>query len=74
MHTSKRLRQWLCRKHKVQTGRYVQFSDTTLWETYGLRCLVPTTKDLPWTSHELNRNPDAGKPHVQFDEQGGRND
>jgi len=47
-HTTKRLRQWFCRKYKVRTGRYVHFSDAKLWETYGLQRLVPTTKDLPW--------------------------
>ena len=48
MHTIKRLRQWFCRKYKVQTGKYVHFSDAYLWETYGLHRLVVTTKDLPW--------------------------
>ena len=32
----KRLRQWLCRKHKVKYGKYVRFPDERLWEDYGL--------------------------------------
>lgn len=47
-HTSKRLRQWFCRKHKVRTGKYVRFSDAVLGETYGLHRLAPTTKYFPW--------------------------
>ena len=39
-HAVKRLRQWLCRKHKVRSGGYVRFSDERLRETYGLTCLV----------------------------------
>ena len=35
-HASKRLRQWLCRKHKVKSGKYVHFPDERLWEAYGL--------------------------------------
>ena len=48
MHAIKRLRQWFCRKHKVQSGKYVRFPDTKLRETYGLQRLAPKTKDLPW--------------------------
>ena len=35
-HATKRLRQWLCRKHKVKYGKYVRFPDERLWEDYGL--------------------------------------
>ena len=47
-HTRKRLRQWLCRKHKVRSRKYVRFSDERLYEVYGLTRLVPKTKSLPW--------------------------
>ena len=47
-HAIRRLRQWFCRKHKVQSGKYVRFSEEQLWETYGLLHLGPKTKDLPW--------------------------
>ncbi len=38
-HAGRRLRQWLCRRHKVRTGGTVRFSDARLWRTYGLTCL-----------------------------------
>lgn len=47
-HTRKRLRQWLCRKGKVRSGKYVRFSDERLYEQYGLIQLAPKTKSLPW--------------------------
>ena len=47
-HAIRRLRQWLRRKHKVRSGRYVRFSDERLWHRYGLARLGPTTGDLPW--------------------------
>ncbi|MXW68659.1 MAG: group II intron reverse transcriptase/maturase, partial [Acidimicrobiia bacterium] len=47
-HTTKRLRQWLCRKHKVKAGKYVRYPDERLWNTYGLLRLAPMTKGLPW--------------------------
>ena len=34
-----RLRQWLCRKHKVKYGKYVRFPDERLREDYGLERL-----------------------------------
>ena len=47
-HATKRLRQWLCRKHKVKAGKYVRFPDKRLREEYGLVRLAPTTASLPW--------------------------
>ena len=32
-HTAKRLRQWLCRKHKVRSGKYVRFPSDRLCTT-----------------------------------------
>ena len=48
LHTMKRLRQWLYRKHKIKSGGYVRFPDARLYEEYGLKRLGPTTKGLPW--------------------------
>ena len=45
---SKRLRQWLCRKHKVRSEKYVRFSNERLWDIYGLIRLAPKTKGLSW--------------------------
>ena len=47
-HAIRRLRQWLCRKHKVRAGKYVRFSDERLWNDYGLTRLVPRTARFPW--------------------------
>ena len=47
-HATRRLRQWLCRKHKVQFGKYVRFPDERLWQEYGLTRLVPRTASFPW--------------------------
>jgi len=47
-HAIKRLRQWLCRKHKVKSGKYVRFPDMRLWTEFGLVRLVPRTASLPW--------------------------
>ena len=38
-HTSKRLRRWLCRKHKVKSGEFVRFPHERLWQGYGLERL-----------------------------------
>ena len=47
-HTTRRLRRWLCRKHKVRGGRFVRFPDERLWENHGLIRLGQTTRSLPW--------------------------
>ena len=47
-HAGWRLRQWLCRKHKVRTGGTVRFSDARLWKTYGLTCLGSKPQSHPW--------------------------
>ena len=47
-HADRRLRQWLCRKHNMRSGKYVRFPSQQLYEQYGLHRLAPTTKGLPW--------------------------
>jgi len=47
-HATRRLRQWLCRKHKVRVGKNVRFSDVRLRNEYGLTCLASRTASLPW--------------------------
>ncbi len=47
-HATRRLRRWLCRKHKVKTGECARFSNQRLWTAYGLKRLVLKTKGLPW--------------------------
>ena len=43
-----RLRQWLCRKHKVRSGKSVRFPNERLWLDYGLTHLRPRTTSFPW--------------------------
>ncbi len=47
-HATRRLRQWLCRKHKVGGGKYVRFPDRYLWQDHGLTRLGPRTTRFPW--------------------------
>ena len=47
-HATRRLRQWLCRKFKVKTGKHVRFPDQRLYTRHGLARLGPATKRLPW--------------------------
>ena len=46
-HAVRRLRQWLCRKHKVRSGGFVRFPDERLWKNYGLMNLTRKTMGLP---------------------------
>lgn len=46
-HAVRRLRRWLCLKHKVKSGKHVRFPDTRLHDEYGLTRLSPRTKGLP---------------------------
>ena len=47
-HADKRLRQWLCRKHKVSYGQYVRYPSERLRDAYGLTRLKLQTASLPW--------------------------
>ena len=47
-HAIRRLRQWLCRKHKVRAGKYVRFPDKRLRDDLGLTRLVSRTARFPW--------------------------
>ncbi len=47
-HATRRLRQWLCRKHQVRAGKEVRFSAMRLWQEYGLTHLGLRTASLPW--------------------------
>ena len=47
-HATKRLRQWLCRKHKVQSGKYVRYPDERLWQSMGLTRLKGRTASFAW--------------------------
>ena len=47
-HAVRRLRQWLCRRHRVRSGGKMRFPDERLWRQYGLTCLETRTKSFPW--------------------------
>ena len=46
-HVRYRLRQWLCRKHKVRAGRD-RFRDEYLYAQLGLYPTGPLQHNLPW--------------------------
>ncbi len=47
-HTGRRLRQWLCRKHKLKSRGFVRFKNHRLYEDYGLIQLERLARGLPW--------------------------
>ena len=47
-HATRRLRRWLCCKHKVRTGKRMRFPDERLWEEWGLTRLISRTASFPW--------------------------
>lgn len=47
-HAEHRLRQWLCRKHKVRSGGTSRFPDEYLHQTLGLVQLTQRTHNFPW--------------------------
>jgi RNA-directed DNA polymerase len=48
-HACKRLRQWLCAKHKVMSGTK-RFSEVALYDVRGLVRLTKRTRTLPWAT------------------------
>jgi RNA-directed DNA polymerase len=47
-HTRRRLRQWLCAKHKVPGRGTSRFPDTYLYQELGLECLSMRTRSFSW--------------------------
>jgi group II intron reverse transcriptase/maturase len=47
-HVRQRLRQWLCRKHKVQGRGFSRFPDELLYRGLGLVRLSERTRSFPW--------------------------
>ena len=48
-HACKRLRQWLCAKHKVVSGTK-RFPEASMYDVLGLVCLSKQTRNLPWAT------------------------
>ena len=49
-HARKRLRQWLCAKHKVRWPATKQFPEADLHDVRGLIRLTTRTRSLPWAN------------------------
>jgi hypothetical protein len=49
-HARRRLRQWLCRKHKVPGRGTARFPDEYLDQTLGLVRLETRTRSFPWAT------------------------
>lgn len=49
-HALKRLRQWLCAKHKVVGAGTGRFPETSLYQVLGLVRLTVRTSSLPWAT------------------------
>ncbi|MDA7949829.1 MAG: reverse transcriptase domain-containing protein, partial [Hyphomicrobiaceae bacterium] len=49
-HACRRLRQWLCRKHKVRGGGFARYPDQHLWNELGLIRLTERTRSFPWAT------------------------
>jgi len=49
-HARKRLRQWLCAKHKVSWPATKQFPDAVLHDVLGLVRLTQRTRNFPWAT------------------------
>jgi hypothetical protein len=54
-YTADRLRRWLYRKHKMDTGMYTQFPDEFLHKDLGLFSLSVFQKSLPWAGEYRSR-------------------
>jgi RNA-directed DNA polymerase len=49
-HACKRLRQWLCAKHKEVWPGTKRFPEASLHDVLGLVCITKRTRHLPWAS------------------------
>jgi len=49
-HVTRRLRRWLCLKHKVRGNGITRYSNQSLYEQLGLVNLPTRTRDLPWAT------------------------
>ena len=49
-HACKRLRRWLCTKHKVRGSGTARFPDQYLHEKLGLVQLSVRTRNFPWAT------------------------
>ena len=50
LHARRRLRRWLCDKHKEPRPAYKRFPEASLHSVYGLVQLPHRTANLPWAN------------------------
>ena len=71
-HAVRRLRQWLCRKHKTRHGAVVRYPEERLYEEYGLTRLTrdalapPPPPPAVCLGMKPVGKPDAGNPQVRL--------
>jgi hypothetical protein len=49
-HACKRLRQWLCAKHKEVWPGTKRFPESSLHDVLGLVCITQRTRNFPWAT------------------------
>jgi hypothetical protein len=49
-HARRRLRRWLCDKHKVRSAGLIRFPDAYLYQRLGLVRLGVRTRTFPWAN------------------------
>jgi len=68
-YTERRLQRWLTRRSGRQGTGYRRYPKSYLYQALGLYELPRAYVDPPSAkARELEREPDAGNPHVRFDE------
>jgi group II intron reverse transcriptase/maturase len=60
-HTRKRLRQWLCAKHRVAWPGKNRFPTASFYEVFGLVSLTERTASFPWANRALSPSAGCGK-------------
>ena len=65
----RRLRRWLCKKHKQRSGGITRYPDEYLYSNLGSSACRCFPRAFRGRRHDVSvREPDAGDPHVRFDE------
>src|ERR1700747_672080 len=68
-HACKRLRRWLCAKHKEVRPGTKRFPEASWQDVLGLVRVAQRTRNLPWASSvAFLREPEAGNPHIAADQ------
>jgi Group II intron, maturase-specific domain len=60
-HTRKRLRRWLCAKHRVAWPGKNRLPTASFYEVFGLVSLTERTASFPWANRELSPSAGCGR-------------